>query len=130
MPSLSKFRLRVLGIAAPVEYFVIPMGRVFIGSNPGCDLYIADPQIAQRHLEITFDGNSLEITNLVNAERAQHNQIGNLDQGLSYTLQIGDILTIGMHGLIVEHVPLTVMPPITASLFEAREKQIDRKSVV
>lgn len=100
----QRYRFYVLGIAAPTDYFVIPYGTSHVGSAPNCALYIDDPEIEARHLQVRIYHDSSEVINLSSHRRTLLDD-DDMPVGYPLTLRTGSTIRIGLHTLVFEAVP-------------------------
>ena len=51
-------------VAGQRRSFTLEDGRFIVGSDPWCDIPIADPTVSRRHAEIAVEGDTLELSDL------------------------------------------------------------------
>lgn len=100
-----KFRLRIIGPAAPSQYYQLPLGETFVGNDPSCSLYIDDLWIAPQHLRIVCSNQDCELSVLARDTRFTQSNGKAKAFVKSNFFEPGDVVQLGLHTLILEHAP-------------------------
>lgn len=122
MSDQIRFCLRVhtqarLGasILSDVFYPLPPTGKLVIGSDPGSWLYLNEPYVLPRHLEIDCSADGYQITYLGPEDGAgafQRDSQVSLPTGIALPFQLNDEIRLGFIRLILEELveeqPITV----------------------
>lgn len=104
MADNFEFRLNIEGPNAP-QGFLLPLGEITIGRQPGSDLLLADNLVSRNHARLSRSEDGCLLIDLGSANKTYLNDI-KLEPQVATPVAPGDTIRIGPYQLHLELVPL------------------------